>query len=168
MAYKIRQAKLDLLISYYKQGGTIDKDTIPEILGITTPAAIKEYFKTFNEWQENGDRQDDLPAETENKVEAPVKKTFAVKKATKVKKTEKAVKDYRFVVEDEFGGEEEFEPVTVTSSTVVLRKVEPIVKVVTIKGVGISVDLRELRKLDPDSLQHGVKVSDLITAAELA
>ena len=49
-----------------------------------------------------------------------------------------------------------------------IKKVEPILKNVTIGGETIQVDLRRLRKLDPDQKFAGVKVSNLLIAAELA
>ena len=171
MAYKIRQAKLELLISAYQHGEVIDKDSTPEILGITTPAAIKQYLKSFNEWVANGEGEDEERVVTDEVEAPPVAKTTFIKSPKRVDELRypsKEIKDYTFIIENENGAEEEFEPITVTSSTVVLRKIEPIIKTITIGGSAVEVDLRKLRKLDPMSMEYGVMVSTLILAAELA
>ena len=186
MAYKIRQAKLDLMIRAYGQGDNITIENAPIILGVKTPNAVKAYMEAFLEWKdnyENGDSEPDedpeqgeleLDIEVEATTEeptAPKEEKKKIKKAFTAKKkapTAKDIKDYRFFVEDEDGVEEELEAVTVTSSTVLLRKIEPIWKTLRINGDNKRVDIRELSKMSPDDKYMGVLVSDLLIAAKFA
>lgn len=162
----IRQSKLDLLISAYAQGEEITSENAQTILGIKTPAVVKNYLDAFASWQKEqegaGDPEDEPTVET---PQPKAKKTFAKKQPEKLD-----LSNYRVVLEDENGAEldEEFEVVATTSNTIIVREVKPIIKTPTINGKQVRVDLRELRRLSPDVIYQGVKVSTLLIAAEIA
>ena len=158
--YTIRQNKLDIIIAAHKNGSEINEDTVAEILSIKTPKAIKAYVKAFNEINDQEETSEE-PKQEAPPVKEKKKKTFSASKM-------KTPKEYTYFVEDENGAEIEHEVIAVTENSIILKKVEPIIKHVFIGGVEIEVDLRKLRKEDPDAQLHGVKVSSLLTAAELA
>ena len=162
--YTIRENKLEILIAAHNNGSEINEETVAEILHIKTPKAIKAYVKAFNE------RNDQEETLEETEQEAPsVEVPHIVKEKRKFSKPKaKTPKDLKYFVEDENGVEVEHEAIAVTDNAIMLKKVEPILKNVTIGGETIQVDLRRLRKLDPDQKFAGVKVSNLLIAAELA
>ena len=177
MAYKIRQAKLDLMIRAYGQGDDVTIENAPIILGVKTPNAVKAYMEAFLEWKENfenGDsetEEDEQESETEVETsteEPPVKKEKKSFTAKKKAPTAKDIKDYIFLIEDENGIEQKLEPLKITPSSVLLRKIEPIWKTLRIDGINTKVDIRELSKMSPDYKYMGVLVSDLLIAAKFA
>jgi len=156
----IRQSKLDLLVQAHKSGVEVTEKNAPEILGIKTPNSVKNYLNAFLEWRD-GEPATEAPEAPKTKA----KKTFGGKQAEKLD-----LSKYNVVLEDENGAEleEQFEVVATTSNTIVIREVKPIIKSVTIAGKQVKVDLRELRKLSPDAIFQGVKVSTLLVVAEIA
>ena len=165
MSYNTRQEKTDLLIRAFLRGEEVTKETAPIILGIKTPRAIKAYMDEFNEWNaDQNEPREEATSETSSVTPEPKKKTFTPK-TNKMDLTKFLVK-----IEDENGQEleDDFEVVTSTSNAIIIRKIVPINKSVTINGEQVIVDLRALRIMSPDATFKGIKVSTLIVAAELA
>lgn len=187
MAYNINPNKLDLLIRAYGRDEEINEETAYTILGIKTKQVVRRYLKEFNDWKEGYEAEESELTEAElieepdeeevtkneetQEPPKPVKTPFAKKKKVEPKPQlpeNKPIEDYTFVLEDENGAETLLDISFASSSTVVLKEVKPIIKEVRIGGNIVEVDLQKLRKMSPDAVHQGVKVSTLIVAAEIA
>ena len=99
--------------------------------------------------------------------------TPAAKKAAKKKSARKSklkLEELNVVLLDKNGAESdtEFEVVKVTSSAIIVKEIVPDNKRIKVGGVEIEVDLNKLKRMNPNDTQHGVRVSLLLAAAEIA
>ena len=177
----INQNKLEMLIRAHGRGEVVDLESVPMLLDISTPAIIKKYFKAFNEWKEDYEQTEDESTADETEESTQTVETTpeepkvsfdpnnnAKKKAKKKQAKVKDPKDFVYILEGDDGRETVLEAVTVSTTSVLLKEVKPIMKKVMIDGVSIEVDLRKLRKMSPDQKIQGVSLSSLIIAAEIA
>ena len=151
----LKKSKLEAVIHHIKGGGDDSLEVIADIVDIDInedEATIEAYVRKANK----------EIAAAEPGPEPPVKKEAPVLDS---EKTEPIV----YQLKDASGIIRELEVVRQKGNRVILTlPVATDTVTVLIKGVEELVDLEELRKLGPNELHLGVKVSTLIAAAELA
>jgi hypothetical protein len=139
----LKKSKLNVLLKHLADGGDADEDTVADLLEID-----REDTESINAYLRRAAQAD--------KVETP-------------SPAEPSVAEDVYMLKNEDGFLVDLELISRKGNLVVLSRVvaKDIVRVV-VRGKELTVDLEQLRKLAPDALHEGVKVSTLITAAELA
>lgn len=146
----LKKGKLEAVTNHILKGGDVDVETLAGIID-TQPEdieTINAYVRRANKDIEAA-RADEDDAEEEQESSTP-----------------EAV---RYQLKDDNGILRDLDVVKVKNDRVILQfhYVSDIVPVI-VRGEEVLVDLNALRKLSPDELKEGIKVSTLIAAAELA
>lgn len=146
----LKKGKLEAVTNHILKGGDVDVETLAGIID-TQPEdieTINAYVRRANKDIEAA-RADEDDAEEEQESSTP-----------------EAV---RYQLKDDNGILRDLDVVKVKNDRVILQfhYVSDIVPVI-VRGEEVLVDLNALRKLSPDELKSGIKVSALIAAAELA
>lgn len=193
MSYDLNNEKFKLVIAAYQRGEQITRETLSEIVGVTSLNAVKKYEKMFDAWREDqADAEECCGAEEECGTGSCTKETPSEQpphpsdgpnwdkdlvEGTTTEVNEPVSQDLVFqtllenktiLLEDVNGIEEKLEVSSSTPRALILKKIVPIIKEVIVGGSTIKVDVRDLRSRDPESEVAGVKVKTLLIAAELA
>jgi hypothetical protein len=136
----LKKSKFDILLNYARSGDEINNDKVADLLGLD-------------------------PEDVET-IDAYIRK-LSLYTSQDVVETTTTTSTYQ--LRDEFGVLRDLEILKEKNGRVILSLpvVRDLVDIV-IKGKKVTVDLEQLRKLPPNDLQDGVRVSTLIDAAEIA
>jgi hypothetical protein len=143
----LKKGKLDAVTNHILKGGDVDVVTIADLVG-TEP----EDIETINAYVRRANKDIESARVDEGEEESDAPET-----------------PVRYQLKDDNGILRDLDVVKVKEGRMILQfhYVSDTVPIL-VRGEEVLVDLNELRKLSPDELKNGVKVSALIAAAELA
>lgn len=144
----LKKGKLEAVTNHIRKGGDVDVETLAGIID-TQP----EDIETINAYVRRANK--DIEAARANEPDE--------------EEQDEPGNTLRYQLKDDNGILRDLDVVKVKGDRMILQfhYVSDTVPIL-VRGEEVLVDLNELRKLSPDELKNGIKVSALIAAAELA